>query len=169
MSVKMRSKKPARARTRARVRTRIRHQILVVDDHPIVREGLRRLIDQEKDLAVCGEAESVAEAEAAIRKLKPDLIIVDITLKQGDGIDLVKETRAKNPQLPILVLSMHDEVIYAERVVSAGANGYIMKQADSDELLRAMRRVLGWRNLRQRGHWQQHGPQPRFRWPSRRL
>ncbi len=143
MSVKTRSKKPTRARARMRVRPPVRHQILVVDDHPIVREGLRRLIDQEKDLAVCGEAETVAEAELAIRDLKPDLVIVDITLKQGDGIDLVKESRASYPQLPILVLSMHDEVIYAERVVSAGANGYIMKQADSDELLRAMRRVLG--------------------------
>lgn len=143
MSVKSRSKKPTRARVRMRVRPPVRHQILVVDDHPIVREGLRRLIDQEKDLAVCGEAETVAEAELAIRELQPDLVIVDITLKQGDGIDLVKESRASYPQLPILVLSMHDEVIYAERVVSAGANGYIMKQADSDELLRAMRRVLG--------------------------
>jgi DNA-binding NarL/FixJ family response regulator len=143
MSVKSRSKKPTRARARMRVRPPARHQILVVDDHPIVREGLRRLIDQEKDLAVCGEAETVAEAELAIRELQPDLVIVDITLKQGDGIDLVKESRASYPQLPILVLSMHDEVIYAERVVSAGANGYIMKQADSDELLRAMRRVLG--------------------------
>lgn len=137
MSVKLRSKKPARSRARAR------KQILVVDDHPIVREGLRRLIDQQTDLAVCGEAESLHEAEAAIRKLKPDLVIIDISLKHGDGIELVKDARAKNPQLPILVLSMHDEVIYAERVLSAGANGYIMKQAESDELLLALRRVLG--------------------------
>ena len=136
MSVKMQSKKPSRSRARTR------HQVLVVDDHPIVRQGLRRLIDQEKDLAVCGEAESLATAETAIRKLRPDLVIIDITLKQGDGIDLVKDAREKNPRLPILVLSMHDEVIYAERVLAAGANGYIMKQADSEELLRAMRRVL---------------------------
>jgi DNA-binding NarL/FixJ family response regulator len=137
MSVKLRSKKPVRARGR------VRHKILVVDDHPIVRQGLLRLIDQEKDLVVCGEAESLQEAESAIRKLKPDLVTIDISLKQGDGIELVKDARAKNPRLPILVLSMHDEVIYAERVVAAGANGYIMKQADSDELLLALRRVLG--------------------------
>jgi len=137
LSVKLRSKKPARSRAR------LRHQILVVDDHPIVRQGLRRLIDQQKDLAVCGEAESLHEAEAAIRKLKPDLVIIDISLKHGDGIELVKDTRAKHPQLPILVLSMHDEVIYAERVLSAGANGYIMKQAEAGELLLALRRVLG--------------------------
>ena len=132
-----RSKKPTRGRARAR------HQILVVDDHPIVRQGLRRLIDQERDLAVCGEAESLLEAEAALRDLKPDIVIIDISLKQGDGIELVKGARAKHPQLPILVLSMHDEVIYAERVLAAGANGYIMKQAESEELLLAMRRVLG--------------------------
>ena len=137
MSVKV------RARKRTRSRAHVRHRILVVDDHPIVRQGLRRLIDQERDLEVCGEAESLLEAEAALRKLKPDLVIIDITLKQGDGIDLVKDTRARHPQLPILVLSMHDEVIYAERVLSAGANGYIMKQAQSAELLRALRRVLG--------------------------
>ena len=137
MTVKVRPKQPASSRARTR------HQVLIVDDHPIVRQGLRRLIDQEKDLAVCGEAESLAEAETAIRKLRPDLVISDITLKQGDGIDLVKHARAKHPRLPILVLSMHDEVIYAERVLSAGANGYIMKQADSAELLRAMRRLLG--------------------------
>ncbi len=137
MSVRVRTRKPTRSRARAR------QQVLLVDDHPIVRQGLRRLIDQERDLAVCGEAESPAEAEAAIRKLKPDLVIIDVSLKHGDGIDLVKDTRAKYPQLPILVLSMHDEVIYAERVLSAGANGYIMKQADSEELLVALRRVLG--------------------------
>jgi DNA-binding NarL/FixJ family response regulator len=136
MSAKLPSKRPVRRTVRAR------YQILVVDDHPIVRQGLRRLIDQQRDLAICGEAESFHEAEAAMRKLKPDLVIIDISLKQGDGIDLVKTARAKDPNLPVLVLSMHDEVIYAERVLAAGANGYIMKQADADELLRAIRRVL---------------------------
>jgi DNA-binding NarL/FixJ family response regulator len=127
----------------ARGPARARHQILVVDDHPIVRQGLRRLIDQQRDLEVCGEAESLHEAEAAIRKLKPALVIIDISLKQGDGIELVKEARTRSPNLPILVLSMHDEAIYAERVLAAGANGYIMKQADAEELLLALRRVLG--------------------------
>jgi DNA-binding NarL/FixJ family response regulator len=137
---RMRAK--SRSRKLSRTRPRARRQILVVDDHPIVRQGLRRLIDQESDLAVCGEAEGLLEAEAALRTLKPDLVIIDISLRHGDGIDLVREARAKYPKLPILVLSMHDEVIYAERVVAAGANGYIMKQAESVELLLALRRVL---------------------------
>ena len=131
--------------TKPGVAARARRRILIVDDHPIVRQGLRRLIDQEKDLAVCGEAEGAHEAKAAIRELKPDVVIVDISLKQGDGIELVKDARADDPALPILVLSMHDEAIYAERMLSAGANGYIMKQAASDQLLVALRRVLGGR------------------------
>jgi DNA-binding NarL/FixJ family response regulator len=121
---------------------RARRRVLIVDDHPIVRQGLSRLIDQEDDLAVCGEAESAREAKGAIRDLKPEAVIVDISLKQGDGIELVKDARAHYPTLPILVLSMHDETIYAERMLSAGANGYIMKQAASDQFLVALRRVL---------------------------
>ena len=131
-----------RSRKQAGSAARVRHQILIVDDHPIVREGLRRLIDQERDLAVCGEAEDAVDAMAAIRGLKPDVVVVDISLKQGDGIELVKDARAHSATLPILVLSMHDETIYAERMLSAGANGYIMKQAASDQFLMALRRVL---------------------------
>lgn len=122
--------------------TRRKNRVLIVDDHPIVRQGLRRLIEQEEDLTVCGEAETTREAKAAIRELKPDVVIVDISLKQGDGIELVKDARAHYPALPLLVLSMHDESIYAERMLSAGANGYIMKQAASDQFLVALRRVL---------------------------
>jgi DNA-binding NarL/FixJ family response regulator len=121
---------------------RSRHRVLIADDHPIVRQGLRRLIEQEEDLCVCGEAESVREAKAAIRELHPDVVIVDISLRQGDGIELVKDTRAHHPAMPLLVLSMHDEAIYAERMLSAGANGYIMKQAAGDQFLLALRRVL---------------------------
>ncbi len=117
-------------------------RVLIVDDHPIVRQGLRRLIDQEEDLDVCGEAETVREARAAIREHRPDAIIVDISLKQGDGLELVRDVRAQYPTLPILVLSMHDETIYAERMLSAGASGYIMKQAASEQFLVAVRRVL---------------------------
>jgi DNA-binding NarL/FixJ family response regulator len=117
-------------------------RVLIVDDHPIVRQGLRRLIDQEEDLSVCGEAETVRDARTAIKDLNPDAIIVDISLKQGDGIELVRDARAHYPTLPILVLSMHDETIYAERMLSAGANGYIMKQAASEQFLVAVRRVL---------------------------
>jgi DNA-binding NarL/FixJ family response regulator len=117
-------------------------RVIIVDDHPIVRQGLRRLIDQEEDLAVCGEAESVREARQLVRELSPDVLIVDISLKQGDGLELVRDARAHYPSLPILVLSMHDETIYAERMLSAGANGYIMKQAASEQFLVAVRRVL---------------------------
>ena len=119
-----------------------RRRVLIVDDHPMIRQGLRRVMDNEGDLIVCGEAESVRDARAAINHSSPDVVIVDISLKQGDGMELVREIRAHHPQLPILVLSMHDELIYAERMLSAGANGYIMKQAASDQFLVAIRRVL---------------------------
>jgi len=119
-----------------------RHRVLIVDDHPIVRHGLRRMIDAEPDLVVCGEAQSDREARAAIRELSPDIMIVDVSLAQGDGLDLVREVRAQRPELPMLVLSMHDEMIYAERMLAAGASGYIMKEAAFDQLLIALRRVL---------------------------
>ena len=119
-----------------------RHRILIADDHPIVRQGLRRLIEQEPDLAVCGEAETVRDAKAMIRELRPDVVIVDISLRQGDGIELVKDTRSHYPGMKLLVLSMHDEAIYAERMLGAGANGYVMKQAAGDQFLVALRRVL---------------------------
>ncbi|MBV9696501.1 MAG: response regulator transcription factor [Gammaproteobacteria bacterium] len=125
-----------------RTRAGAPHRILIIDDHPIVRQGLRRLIEQEKDLTVCGEAASSGEGKAAIRDLKPDVIIVDITLREGDGVELVKEAHARDPMLPILVLSMHDEMLYAERMLAAGATGYIMKQAESGQFLAALRRVL---------------------------
>ena len=119
-----------------------KRRVLIVDDHPMIRQGLRRVMDNESDLTVCGEAESVRDARTAINHSSPDIVIVDISLKQGDGMELVREIRAHHPQLPILVLSMHDELIYAERMLSAGANGYIMKQAASDQFLVAVRRVL---------------------------
>src|SRR5450631_4866907 len=117
-------------------------RVLIVDDHPIVRQGLRRVMENEEDLTVCGEAETARDARTAIKELNPDVIIADISLKQGDGIELVRDVRAHYPHLPILVLSMHDETIYAERMLSAGANGYIMKQAASDQFLISLRRVL---------------------------
>jgi DNA-binding NarL/FixJ family response regulator len=120
-----------------------KHRVLIVDDHPIVRHGLTQLIDAEPDLKVCGEAQSDREARAAIRELQPDVMIVDVSLAQGDGIDLVREVRAQRPDLPMLVLSMHDETIYAERMLAAGASGYIMKEAAYEQLLTALRRVLG--------------------------
>jgi DNA-binding NarL/FixJ family response regulator len=119
-----------------------KHRVLIVDDHPIVRHGLIQLIDAEPDLKVCGEAQSDREARAAIRELQPDVMIVDVSLAQGDGIDLVRDVRAQRPDLPMLVLSMHDETIYAERMLAAGASGYIMKEAAFAQLLTALRKVL---------------------------
>jgi len=117
-------------------------RVLIVDDHPIVRQGLRRMIETEADLVVCGEVQTEREARAAIRALAPDVVIVDISLAQGDGLELVRDVHAQRPELPMLVLSMHDELIYGERLLAAGASGYIMKQAASDQLLIALRRVL---------------------------
>jgi DNA-binding NarL/FixJ family response regulator len=117
-------------------------RVLIVDDHPIVRQGLRRVIDLEPDLVVCGEAQGEREARTALRDLNPDVIIVDISLVQGDGLELVRNAHAQHPALPILVLSMHDEMIYAERLLAAGASGYIMKHAASEQLLVALRQVL---------------------------
>lgn len=119
-----------------------RRRVLIVDDHPIVRHGLKVMIDAEPDLMVCAEAESDREARAALRAVNPDVMIVDVSLAQGDGMDLVREVHAQCPQLPMLVLSMHDEAIYAERLLAVGARGYIMKEAAYDQLLVALRRVL---------------------------
>lgn len=117
-------------------------RILIIDDHPIVRKGLVQLLAQEPDLAVCGEAACVREARAGLERLRPDAVILDLSLRDSDGLELIKEIRAKYDQMPVLVLSMHDETIYAERLLSAGANGYIMKQAAGDQLIAALRRVL---------------------------
>src|SRR6201987_25273 len=117
-------------------------RVLIVDDHPIVRQGLRRMIEPEPDLVVCGEVQTEREARTAIRALAPDVVIVDISLAQGDGLELVRDVHAQQPELPMLVLSMHDELIYAARLLAAGASGYIMKQADSDQLLIALRQLL---------------------------
>jgi DNA-binding NarL/FixJ family response regulator len=119
------------------------HKVFIVDDHPIVRQGLVQLINHEPDLVVCGEAAGVKEAQEALDAANPDIVIVDLSLRDTDGLELIKDIRRKQGDLPVLVLSMHDEKIYAERLLSAGANGYIMKQAAADQLLVALRRVLG--------------------------
>jgi DNA-binding NarL/FixJ family response regulator len=121
---------------------RTQRRVLIVDDHPIVRQGLRRMIEAEADLVVCGEVQTEREARSAIRALAPDVVIVDISLGQGDGLELVRDVHAQQPELPMLVLSMHDELIFGERLLAAGASGYIMKQAASEQLLVALRRVL---------------------------
>src|ERR1700691_4281186 len=117
-------------------------RILIVDSHPIVRQGLRRIIEREGDLLVCAEADSVTGARTAIEETNPHMLIADVSLNQGDGIKLVRDVRTHNPLLPILVLSIHDEAIYAERMLSVGANGYMTKQATSEQILLALRRVL---------------------------
>ena len=121
---------------------RHRHRVFLVDDHPIVRQGLTLLINQEPDLIVCGEAEAAWSVPAALATLNPDILIVDLSLNGPDGIDLLKSIRATDVELPILVLSMHDEAIYAERALRAGANGYIMKQEATERVLVAIRRIL---------------------------
>jgi len=118
-------------------------RIMVVDDHPIVRQGLTLLINQEPDLVVCGEAEEASGAMHVLASSRPDVVIVDISLNGPDGIDLLKNIRIAHPTLPVLILSMHDESIYAERALRAGANGYIMKQEATQNVLVAVRRLLG--------------------------
>ena len=119
-----------------------RYRVFVVDDHPIVRQGLTMLINQEPDLVVCGEAEAAWPVPAALAALSPDILILDLSLNGPDGLDLLKSIRATDRDLPILVLSMHDEVMYAERALRAGANGYIMKQEATERVLVAIRRIL---------------------------
>lgn len=117
-------------------------KILIVDDHPIVRQGLENLINYEKDLEVCQQVEDAYHAMIAIDKLKPDIIIVDISLKEKNGLELIKDIKIKYSDLPILALSMHDESLYAERVIRAGARGYIMKQQATENITKAIRKVL---------------------------
>ena len=120
----------------------IRRRILLVDDHPVVCAGLSELINQEPDLVVCGTAGDARQAMDAIQTLSPDLAIVDLSLKESSGLDLVRSLRGHASTVPILVMSMHDEKLFAERVLRAGALGYIMKQVAMDEVLVAIRRVI---------------------------
>jgi len=117
-------------------------RVLLVDDHPIVRQGLMLLINQEPDLTVCGQAEDMQSALQAIPDARPEIMVVDISLNGPDGLELLKNIRTKHPVMPVLILSMHDESIYAERALRAGANGYIMKQEATDKVLTALRRIL---------------------------
>jgi len=119
-----------------------KRSILIVDDHPIFRHGLAQLINQEHDLAVCGEAEDYHSAWKAVQELHPDMLIVDITLKNMSGIDLIREISKHYKGLPMLVISMHEESLYAERSLRAGARGYIMKQEASESIVYAIREVL---------------------------
>ena len=119
-----------------------KNAVLIVEDHEIFRLGIRELINHEPDLAVCGEADDVESARTLIRKLRPDLVIIDITLKKSNGMDLIKEISAHYKSMKTLVLSMHDELLYAERSLQAGAQGYIMKQETSRSIVKAIRHIL---------------------------
>jgi DNA-binding NarL/FixJ family response regulator len=116
--------------------------VLLIDDHPLLRQGLAQLINQESDLALCGEAEDAASAMKAITLLAPDIAVVDLTLKDGSGTDLIKQLADRYPSLKIIVFSMHDEWLHAERALGAGARGYVMKSEAPGQVLVAIRRVF---------------------------
>lgn len=127
---------------RKRLNRSLRKGIMVVDDHPMTRAGLAQLINKQAEMEVCGEANSPLEALRKISKRRPDLVLIDISMPGGSGLEFIKDVVALHQGLPILVVSMHDELIYAERVLHAGARGYIMKEAGGEMLLMAIRRVL---------------------------
>jgi len=122
--------------------TAAKRRVFLVDDHPLVREWLTTLIDQQKDLVVCGEAEDAPQALRAIEDLQPDVAVVDVTLASGSGIELVKDVRRLAPNIAVVVLSMHDEALYAERALRAGARGYVMKRETTKKIIIAIRDVL---------------------------
>ena len=119
-----------------------RRKVLLVDDHPFMRAGLAQLIDRQPDLAVCGEAGNPAEAFAVLAREKPDLVLTDLTMPGRSGLEFIKDLVAANARIAVLVISMHDEVVYAERALRAGARGYIMKEAGGENLLTAIRQIL---------------------------
>jgi DNA-binding NarL/FixJ family response regulator len=119
-----------------------KRKIFVIDDHPLVRESLATLINQQPDLVMCGEAESASEAMAGIAASSPDAAIVDISLKNSFGIELIKDLKVSHPKVVLLVLSVHDEFLYAERVLRSGAMGYVMKQEATNKVIEGIRRVL---------------------------
>jgi DNA-binding NarL/FixJ family response regulator len=117
-------------------------RVLVVDDHPLLRDGLIRLISRDPTLVVCGEAEDPGTALKQIAALKPDVAVVDLTLKDKSGLELVKDIKVRHPRLPVLVLSMHDETLYAQHALRAGARGYIMKEEAPEKVRSAIHTVL---------------------------
>lgn len=119
-----------------------KRRVLLVDDHPIVREGLTEMINHEDDLAVCGTAEEMNQSLDQIEKLRPDLVVLDISLRGSNGIEVLKNIKVRYPKLLVLVLSMHDETLYALRALRAGAAGYIMKQEPAERVLSSIRQVL---------------------------
>ena len=118
-------------------------RIFLIDDHTIVREGMKRMLSDEGEFVVCGEAASARGVLDELARTKPDLILLDISMPGADGIELIKDLKARSPNMRILVVSMHDENLYAERVLRAGASGYLMKDSSFEQLLAAVRTVLG--------------------------
>jgi DNA-binding NarL/FixJ family response regulator len=116
--------------------------VLIVDDHPVVRQGVAMLIGQQPDLEVCGEAEGLNEAMRLYNETSPHLVIIDISLKDGSGLELVKEIHARNPNTKMLISSMHDEELFAERMLRAGAHGYVHKQEATERIIDAARQIL---------------------------
>jgi DNA-binding NarL/FixJ family response regulator len=119
-----------------------KNRVFLVDDHPLVREGLANLINEQTDLIVCGEAEDSAGAITGIAKTRPDVALVDISLKNESGLELVKNLESQFPLVALIVLSMHDEALYAERALRAGARGYVMKRESTKSVLASIRRVM---------------------------
>lgn len=122
--------------------SKTKKRVLIVDDHPLLRDGLAKVLNQQPDLVVCGEAGDARGALAALPASKPDVVIVDLTMDNGNGLDLIKDLSTLRPDLPLLVLSMHHENLYAERAVRAGAKGYVMKREPVGTVLAALRKVL---------------------------
>jgi DNA-binding NarL/FixJ family response regulator len=122
-------------------------KVVIVDDHPLFRERLAQLINHEPDMEVTGESDTAEDAIQLIRNRSPDLAIIDITLKGSSGLELIKSIKALSIGVPVLVLSMHEESLYAERALHAGATGYITKHQAADEVLSAIRRVLGEKSI----------------------
>ena len=120
-----------------------KRNILVVDDHPILRQGLKQLIDHESDLVVCAEAEDAENALTEIERHNIDLAIVDISIIGTDGVGLTGQIKMRHPQIPVLILTMHDELLYAKRAFRAGAEGYVEKREAADTIITAIRKVLG--------------------------
>ena len=169
VSVSCETSRVARSMPRTKAETLSRKaRILVVDDHPIVRQGLSLLIDRQPDLIVCGEADDMPAALKAIEALKPDIVILDISLEGPDGMEVLKNIRIDRTKLPVLVLSMHDESLYAERALRAGANGYIMKQEATEKVLEARAPPASRRSLCQRTDRQENLAAVRGRFAARK-
>jgi DNA-binding NarL/FixJ family response regulator len=145
MSMLKKTKSPAEDSTQkeAKPASPKQSRIFILDDHPIIRQGIGELINDEADMTVCGEAENFQDAMQAVEKLKPDVILVDISLDGSSGLEFIKSLKINHPEIKALILSMHDEVLYAERALREGARGYIMKQEATEKIMDAIRHVMG--------------------------